>query len=280
MENQQYIQEDEINLRDFVNVVIKRKKLILSIFLVSIVAAVAASLLMPKVYEITSTVQLGSDNDEFIIKKEKAKEMILKKNFLLSIIKELNLKIGLNELRKNIKVDFKEFENLAGYTDLIKITITYPGLDMVSKIHDAIVNPLIAEGQSLYQKRLAITHEWLEQLDQDIKDAETSTDRIQTVIFSLSGPGKISQSKIALRTALRNTIIGYEESLIMFREQRNKLKLTLVGAKDFQIFDPPIKPKKPIRPNMELNVLIVGVISLVSGVFLAFFMESWQKSKD
>jgi LPS O-antigen subunit length determinant protein (WzzB/FepE family) len=276
MENQQYIQEDEINLRDFVNVVIKRKKLILSIFLVSIVAAVAASLLMPKVYEITSTVQLGSVNDEFLIKKEKAKEMILKKNFLLSIIKELNLKIGLNELRKNIKVDFKEFENLAGYTDLIKITITYPGLDMVSKIHDAIVNPLIAEGQSLYQKRLAITHEWLEELGRDIKNVEASKDRIRTLISSLSGSMRFSEERMALNGAL----IAYEGGLMGFRDQRNKLKLTLVGAKDFQIFDVPIKPENPIRPNMELNVLIAGIISLLFGVFLAFFMESWQKSKE
>ena len=33
MENQQYVQEDEIDIREYINVIIKRKKLILSIFL-------------------------------------------------------------------------------------------------------------------------------------------------------------------------------------------------------------------------------------------------------
>ncbi len=278
MGNQQYIQEDEIYLRDYVNVVIKRKNLVLAIFLISIVTAVVASLLMPKVYEVTSIVQLGSVNDELLIKKEKAKEMILKKSFLLSIIKELNLKIGIGKLIKNIKIDFKEFTNSADYVSLVKITITYPGLDMVYKIHDAIVNPLIAEGQSLYQKRLAITREWLKEIDGDIKNAEADINRTQALISGLTNSSNLSQSEVSLKVILlQNALPDYEKNIIALREQKNRLELTLIGAKDFQIFDPPIMPKNPIRPNMDQNVLIAGISSLLFGVFLAFLMESWQK---
>ena len=101
------------------------------------------------------------------------------------------------------------------------------------------------------------------------------------MISGLSNSSNLSQSEVSLKVILlQNTLPDYERNLIALKEQRNRLNLTFFGAKDFNIFDAPIKPKNPIRPNMELNVLIAGIISLVSGVFLAFLMESWQKSKE
>ena len=289
MENQQYKQEDEMDLRDYINVIIKRRKLILAIFLVSIVAAIVANLLMPKVYEISSTIQLGSVGDEFLIKKAKAKEIILNQNSLLSIIKELNLKIDLEDLQNDIKVDSIED------TNLLTIRIVYPSLDMVFKIHDAIVNPLIAQGQSLYQGRLALTSKWIEELEQDIKDLEqhiknieAEINKVQTWISErtnsrnlsqVADSGRLSQAYVNLKGILLANKGTYENNLIMLEQQLNNLRFTYIVTKDFMIFDAPIKPKNPIKLR-KLNVLIVGIISLLFGAFLAFFMESWQKGKE
>ena len=51
------VYEDEINLRDYIQVVIKRRKLIISIFLV-VVVAVIYSLFLPKVYQASATIML------------------------------------------------------------------------------------------------------------------------------------------------------------------------------------------------------------------------------
>ncbi|MFA7294740.1 MAG: Wzz/FepE/Etk N-terminal domain-containing protein, partial [Candidatus Omnitrophota bacterium] len=104
MENQQCAQEDEIDIREYINVIIKRKKLILAIFLVSVFTAAIVSLIMPKVYEIASIVQLGSVNEP-LIKNEEAKAIMLNQNLLLSIVNELNLKIGVEGLQKAIKIN-------------------------------------------------------------------------------------------------------------------------------------------------------------------------------
>jgi len=38
--------------------------------------------------------------------------------------------------------------------------------------------------------------------------------------------------------------------------------------------------KSPIKPNKKLNIAIAGVLGLFIGIFVAFFMEFWQKGKS
>lgn len=40
------------------------------------------------------------------------------------------------------------------------------------------------------------------------------------------------------------------------------------------------EPGGPIKPNKKLNILIAGVLGLFVGVFVAFFLEFWQKGKS
>lgn len=59
MENQQnqYVGEDEIDLRKYINVIIRRKKLILGIFIAAVVITAIISLQMPKVYKISTLIE-------------------------------------------------------------------------------------------------------------------------------------------------------------------------------------------------------------------------------
>jgi len=58
MNTQQPPIEDEINLRDYINVIIKRKKIILTVFFVSIITTAVFSLMMPKVYQATTLIMI------------------------------------------------------------------------------------------------------------------------------------------------------------------------------------------------------------------------------
>jgi uncharacterized protein involved in exopolysaccharide biosynthesis len=40
------------------------------------------------------------------------------------------------------------------------------------------------------------------------------------------------------------------------------------------------EPRGPIKPNKKLNILIAGVLGLFVGIFVAFFLEFWQKGKS
>ena len=279
MENQQCIQEDEIDLRDYTNVIVKRKKLILAIFLVSVVTAAIVGLIMPKIYEITSIVQLGNVN-ELLIKNEEAKSIMLNQNLLLSIINELGLKSGAESLQVESLQKVIKISDVSG-TNLLKIKITYPDIDTVFKIHDAIVNPLIAQGQDMYKQRVAIINDRLKELNSSIKNAEGDIIRTQNLIMDIPSSKEIPQAEISLRMIiLQNTLPKYENNLTDLRNQRNDLRILLANSKDFKVFDAPIRPINPVGPKKKQNVLIAGMLSLMFGVFLAFVMEFWQKNKE
>jgi polysaccharide biosynthesis transport protein len=46
-----------------------------------------------------------------------------------------------------------------------------------------------------------------------------------------------------------------------------------------RLISPALEPTSPTGPNKKLNITIAGMLSLMLGMFLAFFMEFWQKSK-
>ncbi len=52
------IYEDEINLREYIQVIIKRRKLIIGMFLIAVIAAAIVSLLLPKVYEASASIMV------------------------------------------------------------------------------------------------------------------------------------------------------------------------------------------------------------------------------
>lgn len=59
MPNQEYA-EDEIDLRKYIEVILKRKKIIFGVFFVVVITITIISFLMPKIYEATSVVQIGN----------------------------------------------------------------------------------------------------------------------------------------------------------------------------------------------------------------------------
>ena len=61
-----------------------------------------------------------------------------------------------------------------------------------------------------------------------------------------------------------------EELRLSSAEEADLLKITSLAY----------EPRAPIKPNKKLNILIAGVLGLFVGIFVAFFLEFWQKGKS
>ncbi len=62
------------------------------------------------------------------------------------------------------------------------------------------------------------------------------------------------------------------------------LELQMVSALDpeeasFTVVAPAFPPEKPVQPRKMLNMAVAGVLGLMIGVFLAFFLHYWETSK-
>ena len=67
------------------------------------------------------------------------------------------------------------------------------------------------------------------------------------------------------------------DSLSAKIEEARIVKAIQLG--EVKIVSPAIEPKHPIRPKKKQNVFISGIVGLMAGIFLAFFMEYWQFPK-
>jgi len=272
MPNQGYV-EDEINLVDYIKVILKKKKLILSIFFVAVITTTIISFRLPKIYESTSTIKIGNIG-ELLINKAEAREMLVSQNLLEPIIKKLNLDVGVKQLKKKIKIE--DIED----TNLLRIKVKYHNPDIAVKINRGIVSSFISQGQAIYQERLSLINERLRELGAEVKNTEEDIRRTQNLIAGLSSSTAISQQDISLRIILlQNTLSSYKSYLYTLHNQRNELKISLSKVKDFKVIETPRKPKYPLKPNKKQNIVIAGIVSLMFGTFLAFFDEYWEKSK-
>ena len=273
MDNQQPIAEDEIDLREYIQVILKRKKLILAIFLASVFTAAVISLLLPKTYEISSTIQLGRIN-ELLINNEEAKTLMLNQNLLQSIINDLNLDYSPQELEKNIKIS--EIKD----TNLFRVKITGNDIDAAIKINNLLTSALIVRGQALYQKNIDIINERLNSLSSEIKSAVDDIGRTQALIAEAPIAKNISQSDVSLRVILlQNSLPNYESNLNDLRNQENAIKAILVNSREFKLFDSPIRPDSPLSRKIVLKTVIAGIFSLMIGIFLVFFINFWKANR-
>jgi capsular polysaccharide biosynthesis protein len=266
----QQIHEDEIDLRELINVIIKRKKLILGIFLASVIVTAVISFSTPRVYLSTAIIQTGFV-DAPLIGIAEAEQAIKTQDFLNPIVKELELKVEPESLKSAINL--KEIKD----TSLVQFEVEHQGMSTSYKLLRAIADSFLTKNNELYQQRMDYLNGQIKELDAQIDSVKSDISRTQELIQNLSLSEEISERDAGVKIILlQNTLPSYYDNLMDLSEKNNNLRLTLIKAKEFKLVDL-IKPK-PIKPNKKLNIALAGVLSLMFATFLAFFMEFWQKS--
>ena len=98
---------------------------------------------------------------------------------------------------------------------------------------------------------------------------------------SLDGLKKELTEKKLILSQLNREYSAKEKLYINLCKQVEEIRLTeTVEADLLKISSLAYEPKAPIEPNKKLNIAIAGVLGLFIGIFVAFFMEFWQKGKS
>jgi hypothetical protein len=249
------IHEDEINLYDYLKTIAKRKKLIIGLFLASIILTGTISLIMPKIYSGEAILKLPTKEltaKELMaiigkIDKGKIRDILPKTHHLVTNIK-------LNELRgSDDKMQvFIDSKNPGSIPDIL--------LELIVYLNN---NPLIKRYVEQEKERL------LKQRDELSKTIEDSGELLKTY-KSLLARGKflpVGFNPIDLNTRVSDLKI-----------QKLTVEQAINNLKGVEILRQHIS-KEPVKPRVKLNIALAGVISLFAGIFLAFFMEFIQKAR-
>ena len=89
----------------------------------------------------------------------------------------------------------------------------------------------------------------------------------------------LTEKKLIL-AQLNREYSAKEKLYNIFYKQSEEIQLTETAQENLlKIASLAYEPKSPIKPNKKLNILIAGVLGLFVGVFVAFFLEFWQKGQ-
>ncbi len=261
MNNQQYA-GDEIDLRDYIKVIIKRKKVVLFIFSIGVIITTIVTFLMPKTYEASTIISIGNVAGALISKPE-AIQVLKSKKMLSSALRKFNLNVAGPE-----KINL---EDITG-TNLLRLKIEYDDPDLAVKICEAIANSFISKGKDIYDRNFSLLNEKMGDLKQRERIIKKEIKRLNQKIST-------HQMEDFDSLHLQDTLLSYENTYAGLNDKIYLLKNKLINSKEFELFESPSKPKSPIKPNKKLNIAVSAVSGLMLGIFGAFFQEYWEKGK-
>jgi uncharacterized protein involved in exopolysaccharide biosynthesis len=100
----------------------------------------------------------------------------------------------------------------------------------------------------------------------------------QKILLLKENRGNV-QEKIAYISA-QTELVKIEEKLETLELERQNLQARLDNLNETTIIKEPGFLKNPIKPNKKLNVLIGGVIGLLTFLLIAFFTEYLQSVRE
>lgn len=256
--------EDEINLMDYVKVILKRKLLILIIFLVAVLAAGVYSFLATKIYEIDTSLEIGRIGKETLEAPTQLVEKINSGVYNAAIKEKLSLKGFPGIIASSPKG-----------TSLVLIEMESSQPQEAKNVL-ASLNELVLED---HQEKIKTKKELLEEdierqktkvvsLEKEKETLEEKVNALQKTLVYDQTPG----TQFALfdtKEKLEGKIQEIENLYLRINSQERALE----DYEPTKVIKNPLISSGPIKPKIKLNILVAAVLGLFVGVLAAFGKE-------
>jgi len=263
MEQMNRANEDEISLYDLWIVILKRKKLIIGLFLFAVISAAIISFLMPKIYRGDTVLRIPQF--EIISSNISSKDLIdligkIDNERLAKILPKTSIVI--TDIKLNAFKDSKDkIEVVVESKDKNAILIAVSELiDYTNTI--CLVKLTVKEEQDKLSKRVA-----------ELSWVLSASKELLNTYGQLLKAGKllpVGFNPIELNKRIAD--ISLEKQITEQSLQRLSAGVSLVRQVEIR--------NKPVKPRIVMNIALSGVISLLSGIFLAFFLEFFERIKS
>jgi len=264
---------EDIDLMDYVRVVIKRKCLVLATFLGIAIFAGTLSLLMPKVYKIDTILEVGEIEEKPI---ENLGELVGR---IKSDIYGVEIRDKLEILEKDYpKIKVENPKN----TNLIKIETDSSNTELAKNILTEINSLILKDSQEELEKKKGELENKIEKLKDKINSLEEKKQNIESEIEILEKiplKDQTPASQFAL-FATKERLNAKEQEIENLDSQINSLEEILKNVQPTEIVKPPTVSTEPISPKPVLNTVIGATLGLFIGIFLAFGKEWWESNKE
>ncbi len=295
---------DEISLIDILNVLYKKKKLIILTTMACTFIALGTSFLLPRVYEITAIFSPASrpvtDGQGQIVKKQlietplSIKEAITGGSYDQALISKLQLtEMALPKITVVVPKD----------TDLVRISVKTDAPEVGVALEEELISLLSTQqSQELHIERQQIENllklhlinlqskkSTLDLFNKQLKESKAKIDSLENV-----RQNKISKANDAVAVLLYSNEIKTHQLYLNTLEEKiqalsgdiaeqkileDQLALKKELLKPLEVVKVPTIPVKPVSPKKRLITVLGFLLGLFGSVFLAFLLEFFQSAK-
>jgi uncharacterized protein involved in exopolysaccharide biosynthesis len=259
----------EVELIDYIKVILKRKWLIITGFLIAVVTAAVVSFLLPPVYESTAILEIGTIDYKPISSAESTAEILKSPLVQREVIKELNLNLKPLELEKKIGIKTKK--------NLITITAKAKSPQQAKEIANYFAKIAVKEGEKKYVEAKKVLENYMEELEKRSKEIEKEIKKKEEKISQIDASSEAGARELGGYLGVINSLEARIDSL-RGKIQNSKFKISTT-LRPTQVIRPATEPEYPKKPRKKLNVIIAGFLGLIVALGLAFFLEYWEKAK-
>jgi len=266
------MEEQEIDLRDYLRVIKKRWKLVVSFTVGCAGISAVYSLFLPNVYESSAIIEPAKINN-VLVETAVIGEMLFK-NPLNPYLKSIAEQMGLDEEKAYILPEKFKLLDKSGYIQIIakgqtpieaKKLVDVVVSFMLKRHEKLVENALEISNDDMYnlKEQLSTVKSEIEQLNKKILQREKTDILAQSYVFQSLNQAKEDASK-------RNTAL---EAAIRTKEMELKYY-----TKPASIIAEPALPLIKVAPSRRKIVGIVTIFGFAIALFLAFGIEYFEKN--
>lgn len=231
------MQEQELSLKDYIEVVKKRKISVLLVFLIAVIGSAVLSFVLPPVYQVKSTIKIGQIVDLSTFEKTPIESAVAGAQFLegsailTQAIEDLKLPFTLKKLRKKISA-----EPIGQEEDLVEIRIEMSDSEQALSVAGYLTTKLVERHSQIklqhedktalltqYDEHIASLHKQLLEVDKNKND----------IVIAHDEQAKGLSEQLAMNEAHKKEALSeYDLRIKVINEQLADIKDDISKAKE------------------------------------------------
>lgn len=270
-----YCQDDEIDLRELWQTLIKRKALIAIVTcFVTICATIFTFVQMP-LYEVKTVVDIGFYGTSLL--EEPA-----------NLVKRVEIKYINNENKEAI-TRLDTVTQVKGAKDLVELTAIAPSNEEAKSLLNAIVQDIKNRHHQLLQSYVGSVQAKIQNLENQKKDLEAEQKQLALEIAhktaNIDQIIKDNPAVAAVYTIELNSktteFSDLKNKIFMLNNQLSDLSLAISSSniQDTNMMDKMMFNDFPTKPKKKMIVTVALVSGIIVSIFLAFFLEFIGKNR-
>jgi uncharacterized protein involved in exopolysaccharide biosynthesis len=275
--------EDKVTLYDYWVIILKRKNLIIGLFLISVFLTTVISLLMPKIYRgevILNVVNIAKKVETdtglsmypwpILIPGRSVTDTITSKQIIDIIGRIDDEKIRTILSKDPSNVQSIRITEVRGSLSALRVRVE-------SKKREEIQDLLIEV--SKYLENVPI-------IKRSVREHRARVNKqIEEASFLIREYEDFSKRVVNMAKKRELAILGFDPidmniKVSKLKVQRLELEQFLENITGIEVISEPSISKRPVKPKLMRSIIFAGLISLFVGIFLAFFMENKEKIRS